>query len=484
MQQINEIYEHVENGISLSDVFRLVNRIKYYLIGIFLLSIAIFAAIIGFRPGVDEPVTFFVELVSIKNKLYPNGASFSANDLLSADILETIKNKYGITDYKKLRDSISVDYGSLAIQGINRKYSDQLAQKNLTQADITTINNNFAQELAGVNEKGLRLRIEPKRLGVSESVAMDIAIDIPKLWSEFSIKKYKIFEDKFLSSMDIPPNAPKFTDATNVLIAYKMVNQIRVGVSRLLNDNRVIAVKTENGMSSADIASEVERYFSVFFMPIFIYYNKKEEFVFANNIHEIKLRIAEIDSQVAGLDSIVEAIHHQRNSDSLNSRSFDGQNGSEMVQLGESGIKNIVDLAERASLSNYLRETLETKRLLIFERTSQQKELDRLTNYTDSDLVISDNFRDMSETMLSDIRGRYVQLLQKSRQKLENDQQLLYTPVGVPVSASIISKTTVFQIIGLVGSALAACVFFIMASLFMERNARSESNRISLNPKI
>ncbi len=469
MQEINKIIERDEVGLSLSDVLRAINRMKYFLIGIILFSFSVSIALIGFRPGSDSPVNFFIELVSIKNKAYPNGAAFVANDLLSADVLENIKNKYGISDYKKLRDSISVDYGSLSMEGITRKYSDQLAQKNLSQADITAINNTFSQELSGVKEGGLRISIEPKRLGVTEGIAKDIAIDVPKFWSQLSIKKYKIFEDKFLSSVDIPSATPKFTDAINVLIAYKMINQMRVGVSHLLNDNRTVSIKTESDKSAADISSEIERYFSVFFMPIFTYYNKKEDTVFANYIDEIKLRIAEIDAQISGLDSIVVAIRQESTENISNSRAYDGQKSPEMVQLGESGIKNIVDLAERASLSSYLKDVLETKRSLVYERSSQQKEFDRLTKFGGSDRVISDHFKDTSEAMLSVITNEYIQLLKKNRQKLEADQQLLYTPVGAPLTEGLISKTTVFQIIGVIGVAMAACILVVAMNLFLKK---------------
>ncbi len=483
MKNFNKVNEAEEAGVSFSDVLGAINHLKYYLMGIILLSVAVSVALIGFRPGVDDPVTYFVELISVKNKAYPNGAAFSANDLLSADVLEAIRNKYGVSDYKKLRGAISVNYGSLAVEGISRKYADQLAQKNLSQADITAINNNYSQELSGVNEKGLRISVEPKHLGVSENVAKEIVIDIPRFWSEISIKKYKIFEDKFLSSADIPPPAVKFTDATNVLIAYKMINQMRAGVSRSLNDNRVVAVKTENGKSAADLSSEIDRYFSVFFMPIFTYYNKKEELVFANYIDEIKLKIAEIDSQIAGVDSIVETLSEGRRLNASAPRSYEGQKGPEMVQLGESGIKNIVDLAERATLSSYLKETLEAKRLLVFERSTQQKELDRLTKYAASDRVISDHFKGTSEAMLSEIREDYVQLLQKNRQKLESDQQLLYTPVGAPILNGMISRSTVLQFVGVFGLALAACIFLITAILFMEQNTLSAISHKRLPPK-
>ncbi len=467
MKNFNKVNETGEAGVSFSDVLGAVNHLKYYLMGIILLSVAVSVALIGFRPGFDDPVTYFVELISVKNKAYPNGAVFSANDLLSADVLEAIRNKYGVSDYKKLRGAISVDYGSLAVEGISRKYADQLAQKNLSQADITAINSNYSQELSGVNEKGLRISVEPKHLGVSENVAKEIVIDIPRFWSEISIKKYKIFEDKFLSSADIPPPAVKFTDATNVLIAYKMINQMRAGVSRSLYDNRIVAVKTENGKSAADLSSEIDRYFSVFFMPIFTYYNKKEELVFANYIDEIKLKIAEIDSQIAGVDSIIETLRQERHMNVSAPRSYEGQKGPEMVQLGESGIKNIVDLAERASLSSYLRDTLENKRLLVIERSTQQKELNRLTKYVSSDRVISDHFMDTSEAMLSEIRDEYMQLLQKSRQKLEADQQSLYTPVGAPISSGMISKTLILQIIGLLGTSLATCIFIVIGALLI-----------------
>ncbi len=100
MQQNNQISERGGSAISFSDVIHAINRLKYFLLGIVFLSIAISGVLIGFHPGVDDPVTFFVELVSIKNKAYPNGSTFSANDLLSADVLENIKNKYKIYDWR------------------------------------------------------------------------------------------------------------------------------------------------------------------------------------------------------------------------------------------------------------------------------------------------------------------------------------------------------------------------------------------------
>jgi hypothetical protein len=460
MQKMHEAREHDE-GINFSDIVRALKRLKYFFLGMILVTVAAIIAVVGFRPGSDDPVTFFVELISIKNKAYPNGAAFSPNDILSADVLDAIKNKYGISDYKKLREAISVDYGSPAVEGVSRKYSDQLAQKNLTQADIATINNNFAQELSGVNEKGLRISVEPKHLGVSDAIAKQILIELPRQWSDFSINKYKIFEDKFLSTVDIPENKTKFTDATNVMIAYKIINQMRDGIKHSLNDNRIVAIKTESNKSAADLFIEIDRYFSIYFMPIFSYYNKKDELVFANYIDEIKLRISEVDAQIAGVNSIVDAIRQERGHDRSSTSSFDGQKGPEVVQLGEGGIKNILELSERASLSAYLKDTLENKRLLIVERSKLQSELDRLTKYNAADRVVSDDFVNNSEEMLSNIISDYSQLLQKSRHKLESDQKLLYVPIGAPVSPGLFSRTTVLQVIGLCGVSMLLCLLLV-----------------------
>jgi hypothetical protein len=466
VQQENNAREYDDTELTFADILRAIIRLKYSFLGLFLIAVAATAILVGFRPGIDDPVTLFIELISIKNKTYPNGSAFSPNDILSAEVLEAIKEKYHIFDYRKLRESISVDYGSPAVEGINRKYSEQLAQKNLTQADITAINNNFAQELSGINEKGLRISVEPHHLGVSEAVAKEIALEIPKQWSNFAIKKYKIFEDKFLSSVDFPQQAPKFTDATNVLIAYKMIVQMKEGIGRSLNDNRTVSLKADNGKSAADIFFDIDRFFSIYFMPIFTYYNNKDELTFANYIDEIKLRISEIDAQIAGADSVVAAIREARGHDATGSRIADGQKVPEVVQLGEGGIKNILDLAERASLSSYLRDTLEIKRLLVVERSAQQKELDRLTKHTASDRPVSEQFKDASEAMLTEIRNDYVQLLDKSRRKLENDQHSLYAPVGEPASAIFLSKSTIYQIVGVIGATVAAMVALVTFKLF------------------
>lgn len=468
MQQVNKVRESDDPGVTFSDIVRTIKNLKYYLIIIILIAFAVSISLVGFRPGTDDPVIFFVELVSIKNKAYPNGAIFSPNDLLSADVLQSVKNKYGISDYKSLREAITVDFGSPAAEGVSRKYSDQLAQKNLTQADITTINNNFALELSGLNEKSLRISVEPKRLGVSEAVAKQIAREIPKQWSEFSFMKYKIFEDKFLSSADIPPQTPKFTNSTNILVAYKIVNQMTSNISHMLRDNRIIAIKTDGGKSAADLSSEIDRFLSIFFMPIFAYYKKNDEQIYAFYIDEIKFRLEEFDSRIAGIDSIVESLRQERRQDVAGTRAFDGQKGTEMVQLGESGIKNILDLAERASLSAYLKDTLEVKRMLVFDRSALQKEVDRLTKYLVFDKVISDSEKEVSETMLSEIRNQYVELLQKCRQKLESDQKLLYSPVGDPISPGLISKTTLQQVLGTFGVSALLCLLLVVIKLVLK----------------
>lgn len=458
-----------EFDLNFTYIVIIINKLKFKIIGIIILAISISAVLIGLRLGVSDPVFMYVELEGIKNKKYPNGTNFSPNDLASAEVLEQVKLKFGINDYKKLRDSISVEYGSLAVDGINKKYQEQLAQRNLTQADIIKINANYSTELEGAVLKGIRISFDQNMIGVTEQTAKEIVAYIPQEWSRIYKEKFKILEDVFLASNDIPSNNLKLTDATSFVKAYQVLRQMNFGIKNILGDNRVASVKSDDGQSAADIYYHLEKYCLIYCNKLNNYYLKLDEVTVSSFNYYLKLNIAELDEQIGGIDSVINAIRQEKDYNTEFSTRGNDQKGTGL-QIGENGLTFLVDLADKASLSTYLKGILDRKISLLERRSLAKKEYDLLNMKATGEYVVNDEFKQESEKELLAILKSYTELLLKGREKLQSDQNNLFVAVGAPVGTSIINKNIAYQIIATFGLSLGIVIVLLAKSIMYERS--------------
>ncbi len=169
-----------------------------FLLILFLISFIAIPAEQTFQNAVN--FTFFNNNVDKNAKeeenvlLYPNGLRFSLNDLTSPLVIEKVyqDNKLFEKGIKK-RDfiaSIRVSPYAPTYKAIVNRYRARLKDRKLTFEERKAIEDNMARELRNKSQNnGLIQLYYASRLGIDPSLGKKLVLDIPKAWSDISIKQ-------------------------------------------------------------------------------------------------------------------------------------------------------------------------------------------------------------------------------------------------------------------------------------------------------
>jgi hypothetical protein len=102
----------------------------------------------------------------------------------------------------------------------------------------------------------------------------------------------------------------------------------------------------------------------------------------------------------------------------------------DIVQFGDSSFKQVVDLANQASLSDYMRDILTARRSLIEKKAALQTKLSRsagnlIANY-DEDFIVE------ASRSFANLKNEYVSLLNSVRKIRQQAYGDFYRPLGSP----------------------------------------------------
>ena len=238
--------------VSFSDIFwRLWARR-----GVIVLVPVLFAALAAIFVAISSLskagyATYLISLRNIENQNYPNGAEFSPRDLVIPEVLSQLRARFDIASDVNLQDAISVTYDSPLAKSIARKYQERLASRNLSQAEIDTINQNHIEELRAVMRSSLRINVDFRALGLDNTTGHALAAELPRLWTSIYTTKYRIFTDSTLVDLAVSRSLEKFDTTGSVITANNRVNAMHKGLQTLINDNRLSMLRTDEGESPA-----------------------------------------------------------------------------------------------------------------------------------------------------------------------------------------------------------------------------------------
>ncbi len=143
----------------------------------------------------------------IQNGTYPNGQTFSLNDLLAPPILSLVYKQHQLQKY-----SISQSDFTKAIQitpyasnreFIEKKFKDALASKDLSAAEIDEINENYTKALAAANLRFAKITLTfDSKLAIPQDIMLKILASLPPTWASESIESYGVLD---IASANIGP---------------------------------------------------------------------------------------------------------------------------------------------------------------------------------------------------------------------------------------------------------------------------------------
>lgn len=424
----NSMNDPYQDEISLTDlIMKLWQRrgLLVVLPVIFLLLAVIYLFFTAVQT--NPPTVYFIQLQGIDKSVYPNGTRFSPQDLLIPEVLERAVAQLKLSVNDDLREAIQVEYGVPTTVGIQKKYQQKLAAKNLSATDIEKINSDFQDELRRVSERGLRITVDHASLGLAAEQGAVLASALPRAWTEVFTQKYRVLVDTRLDNVSIVNNGNPLKTTSDILFARNTLRRIGRGLKVLSDDIRLQAIVSQSGFNSADLRSELQRFEELYFRPIFAGLFASPDETAASFMAEIKLQIDEINRNIAELDQSLTDIKGFRQRASERQLA-DGSRDS--VQLIESTLNQVIELANQASLSDYMRQVLADRRDLSEKRAALQTELNRST----SGIMPPKGqaFWESARSEFSTLVKEYVALLSNARQKSRQTYGDFYQPLGAP----------------------------------------------------
>lgn len=424
----------------------------------------------------NRPIVYYVSLRSIKNSEYPNGTSFSPQDLTIPQIMARLREKFKIDPSLSIRDAVSVSYDSPISQGIAKKFENRLAAKSLSQTEIDEINATYLNELRSATSSGLRIEVDYQSLGMERSVGSAIAIAVPEIWNDVYKNQFRIFDDTTLESAAVTWTDEKLETTASVLTANARLDAMEHGLGLIQGDNRLASLVTDDGFSSADMTEELQRFQTVYFNAIYAASFGQDNTIADIYLRDLKLQIENLQRTSAGLDKLLADLgDYQSAARGASGRippQANAANGStNAIQLGESSLNEIVNLANQASMSQYVQDILSRRQVLVEEISKRQMNLDRAT--TMSNNVIEAGFRQEAATELKRLTSAYHGLLGKARVRSAERSGQLYAPLSSPrVIGSFIPRRS---LIVLLMSIMIGGLFSVVLALLLPGRKVSET---------
>jgi len=453
----------VEDEISLADVIRRLWAGRGLIVLIPLLSGALAVLFVMISAlNIYRPVTYYISLHNIEDQKYPNGTAFSPHNLLLPDVLAELRKRFDLPADGTIRNAISVNYDSPIAAGIAATYRTRLAARNLTQAEISTINENYLSQLKAATAASLRIDVDERALGVDRATALDIARALPDVWARVYTTKFRIFNDTRLANYAVTRTEEDLSTTSSILVADRRMTTMRRGLNILLADNRLSLVQTPDGVTPVDLMEEMRRFETVFFNPLRVAGFKNDDVVATTYLTELRMDLADMQRRVAAYDEALREVReHQRvNRQPTPGAVSPGDNSG--LQVADAALKEIMQLAEQASFATFVQDTLKKRSELMFEISSVMKSIEMATQ--GAEITSQPNFTQPAVEMFKEMTHQYSQLLAAARAQLLERGGELYEPLLGPFVVKSMVNSRAALIVGaavLTGGILAAVIVLL-----------------------
>ena len=375
----------------------------------------------------QSPTVFFVQLHGIDNTAYPNGTSFSPQDLLIPEVLTRAASQLNLSMGDDPRKSIQVEYGVPTTVGVQRKYQEKLANKKLSAVEIGVINDAYLAELKKTTKGGLRITIDHSSLGLSPDQGVVLANALPRAWTDVFTQNYRVIVDTTLDKVSVPNKDNALSTTSDILSARSSLSRMIAGVAVLNADNRLKAIVSDGGLNSSDLQVELKNFRELYFTTIFSGLFTNPDTV-ANSFQvEVEFKIKEITLEIEELNrSLIDL----KNFGTQTAHNQMTNNTSDAVQFGDSSLKQVVELANQASLSDFVQQILTSRRELINKRAVLQTEISRTAS--GSITILDTAFLTDASLKFSVLKNEYISLLHNARDIRRKSYGDFYVPLGSP----------------------------------------------------
>ncbi|MBO6639009.1 MAG: hypothetical protein JJ920_15710 [Roseitalea sp.] len=376
----------------------------------------------------SQTMEYYVELSGIEKSSYPNGTAFSPQDLIAPAVINRLSaTVLPQTESFEIRNALTVTFANPATEAILMNYRERVSGANVTIAELNTLSAELEEQLANSIQQMLRISLDYGALGLSESQARNVVTALPGIWSDVYTTQFRVLDDTVLQGQSIAANA-QLDEALGVIEADRTIVAMRVGLEAMSGDNRLASLQTESGQTPEDLANRLESFEAVYLSPIISRQLAADNTLVRFYLNDISREIERLDDALASLNATVEdvkAVIGNRNvGPSGLGAGGEAQTTSSGIQVGNGAIDEIVDLANRASLSGYLTSVFERRHTLVSQRANLQSRLRQINE----EPVLSQAFVAAAQSQWTQLIESYNALLSGARVTVRNSSGELYRP--------------------------------------------------------
>jgi len=136
---------------------------------------------------------------------YPNGATFSASDIVANGILDKVYNDNHLVDRGIKLETFQHSFAAIPDTGevnfIDTKYKNLLAQKNLSRTDVEKIEAEYKAEVEQTSSKNIKILFDTRGESYDTATASRILTDIVTQWNKTAIEKLGVSRSPVLDGL-------------------------------------------------------------------------------------------------------------------------------------------------------------------------------------------------------------------------------------------------------------------------------------------
>ena len=365
---------------------------------------------------------------------YPNGVIFSPQDLLNPSVLQVLVAQYQLP-VEELREHIKVDFGTPLTDGVLVEYRAAVAANSKATPDVlNSINERYQAELFATARRGLKISLDYVALNVSKERGQQLAVALATAWNTVFTTQFKTQINPSALSGGLSRFELDITTTEGFLAADNQLDQVSNGLRQLASDGRLAGLITESGVTPSDMIGYLTDFRSIYFDPLYVQAFSQEAGLSTIYRRDIQLQLDEISKDIEELTLRLTDIREFK-AGSMAPAASSRDMGSSNAQYDGSALNEVVALAERAALSDYLTETLNARGALVAKRGVLETKLTRIDDSTLNEISVSEEFLRSAVARYKDVISSYAALMEAARASLIAETPSYFSPISQPFAA-------------------------------------------------
>ena len=409
MNEQQSVTDEIDIRILFKRVFSRWRLIAAYLMAS---SLALAVAVMLTSATTNKVMRYEIALFGINDR-YPNGVPFNLGDFIEPQILAELFEAVGLTDIDPefYTDILSVQPARTNTDFIHAKYAAKaklVGDGENALADLSQLAIDRNQEIEQVNRSRYMLQVDYERFGIDAETAEILLDTWPRIWEKHLIENYRVVSDLSLRSMAIVTGSDLGVPE-NAYYANQQLTFIENNIDKFSADPRFRRMMSSQGRTPVEMLQGINEYRAVLFTPLYSSMLSIESPLSEFYISEHELRIVELNKQIVSLQSIVDDISQMEVGVRNRANQATNQN-SDIIQIGDGTLNDIVGLVQKASLQDFLTSTLERRHQLVVEKSSIEKQLSQISGNN----LLTPEFISTVSTIHQQILAEYADMLKQA----------------------------------------------------------------------